>query len=306
MTKQGRYYYDADAVRTPASPNPHPRRKDGTRQQPRGHDPNDNRSSWQDTRTIAEQAEIGTNLRSVCPISDEPLFDDSPYTEPAPEPVATHKMPDNWDTGPGAHGRVHRDGRQKGERRDRQRGASRRHAGFSDRWDLMTLNEQQAAGGNLRSVWPIATRPFTGAHFATFPPQLARIPILAGTSEHGVCAACAAPWQRITEVTYDNPANRTTNGPRSIEHRDVTAGFEQRLERRSDTVGWEPTCDCHCPDTVPATVLDPFGGAGTVGLIADQLGRDSILCEISTEYAELTAERIRTDAPLFAEVELSL
>ncbi len=50
------------------------------------------------------------------------------------------------------------------------------------------------------------------------------------------------------------------------------------------------------------TVLDPFGGAGTTGLVADRLGRDSILIELNPEYAELARRRITDDAPLFVEV----
>lgn len=50
------------------------------------------------------------------------------------------------------------------------------------------------------------------------------------------------------------------------------------------------------------TVLDPFGGAGTTGLVAGRLGRNAILIEINPEYAEISRRRIRDDAPLFAEV----
>ena len=50
-------------------------------------------------------------------------------------------------------------------------------------------------------------------------------------------------------------------------------------------------------------MLDPFGGAGTVGLVAQRLGRDSILIEISPEYAEMSRRRINDDMPLFAQIE---
>lgn len=95
------------------------------------------------------------------------------------------KMPDGWDTGPGSHGSFHRDGREKGKRSDKQRGHSRRHAGFNDRWDSMSKEEQASMGRNKRSVWNIATRPFPGAHFATFPPDLVKPCILAGCPEGG-------------------------------------------------------------------------------------------------------------------------
>ncbi len=50
------------------------------------------------------------------------------------------------------------------------------------------------------------------------------------------------------------------------------------------------------------TVLDPFGGAGTTGLVADRLGRDATLVELNPSYAELARQRISDDSPLFAEL----
>jgi DNA modification methylase len=49
-------------------------------------------------------------------------------------------------------------------------------------------------------------------------------------------------------------------------------------------------------------VLDPFGGAGTTGLVADQLGRDATLIELNPTYAAMARARIADYAPLFAEV----
>ena len=45
-------------------------------------------------------------------------------------------------------------------------------------------------------------------------------------------------------------------------------------------------------------VLDPFGGAGTVGLLAHRLKRDATLIELSPRYAEMARKRITDDAPL--------
>jgi len=68
-----------------------------------------------------------------------------------------------------------------GKYQDKQRGHSRRHAGFNDRWDAMTKEEQCGALRNKRSVWEIATKPYPEAHFATFPPVLIEPCILAGS-----------------------------------------------------------------------------------------------------------------------------
>jgi DNA modification methylase len=62
----------------------------------------------------------------------------------------------------------------------------------------------------------------------------------------------------------------------------------------------EPCILAGCPSG--GTVLDPFGGAGTTGLVADRLQRDAILIELNPEYAEIARRRIAGDAPLFAEV----
>jgi DNA modification methylase len=88
-------------------------------------------------------------------------------------------------------------------------------------------------GRNARDVWTIATQPFSGAHFATMPPDLAERCIKAGSK----------------------PGDH---------------------------------------------VLDPFGGAGTTGLVADRLGRCATLCELNPEYARIARDRIMGDAPLLA------
>lgn len=51
------------------------------------------------------------------------------------------------------------------------------------------------------------------------------------------------------------------------------------------------------------TVLDPFGGAGTTGLVADRLQRNAVLIELNPQYAQMARDRITGDAPLFAEVQ---
>ena len=63
----------------------------------------------------------------------------------------------------------------------------------------------------------------------------------------------------------------------------------------------EPCIKAGCP--VGGTVLDPFGGAGTTGLVADRLQRDAILIELNPEYAQMARERIVNDSPLFASVQ---
>jgi DNA modification methylase len=96
-------------------------------------------------------------------------------------------------------------------------------------------NDPDQITRNKRSVWTVTTKPFSGAHFATFPPDLIEPCILAGAPAGG-------------------------------------------------------------------TVLDPFGGAGTTGLVADRHNRNAVLIELNPTYADMARERIRGDAPLFSEV----
>lgn len=91
---------------------------------------------------------------------------------------------------------------------------------------------------NARNVWTIATQPYSGAHFATMPPELAERCIKAGSK----------------------PGD---------------------------------------------TVLDPFGGGGTTGLVANRLGRSAVLCELNPDYVRLAFERIVADAPLLNTVEVT-
>jgi DNA modification methylase len=55
-----------------------------------------------------------------------------------------------------------------------------------------------------------------------------------------------------------------------------------------------------CP--AGGVVLDPFGGAGTVGLVANRTGRSAVLLELNPEYAALSQRRIEDDGPLLADV----
>ncbi len=121
-------------------------------------------------------------------------------------------------------------------RSDKQRGHTRRHDGFNDRWDAMERSDQCAGGANLKSVWWLAPAQFRDSHFATMPESLAEICVLGG-----------------------------------------------------------------CP--TGGTVLDPFGGAGTTGLVADRLQRNAILIELNPEYAGIAQRRLDQDGGMFAQVQ---
>lgn len=177
--------------------------------------------------------------------------------------------------------------------------------------DQATRTYTEIKGANARNVWTIATQPFSGAHFATMPPDLAERCVLAGTSEQGCCPHCGAPWERISRrldqgwdgSKYGDRVQAAANGARKGGTARSTLGSSNgRLVGKRTTTGWRPTCACpeHAP--IPCTVLDPFGGAGTTGLVANRLNRNAILIELNPQYAQLSRERIAGDAPLLTEV----
>lgn len=171
--------------------------------------------------------------------------------------------------------------------------ASRNDADANSRFALMTAN-----GRNRRSVWTVTTKPYSGAHFATFPPDLIEPCILAGTSAHGCCAECGAPWVRVVERAAATPGqqpgyNRDC-GARN--DGDRAGGW---VDMKSETVGWEPTCACNA-DVVPCTVLDPFNGSGATGAVSLKHGRHYIGLELNPDYIELAHSRITQAQPMLA------
>ncbi|MCA9711960.1 MAG: site-specific DNA-methyltransferase, partial [Myxococcales bacterium] len=164
---------------------------------------------------------------------------------------------------------------------------------------------QNPSGRNPRNVWSITTRPYSGAHFATMPPDLAERCIKAATSAKGVCPACGAQWAPVVERVPVKAERERNVGGRMDGFTRMPGGQAEWDARPGRTVlGHRPTCNCPPADPIPATVLDPFGGAGTTALVADRLGRDAIICELNADYSELARARVAADAPMFAAVEV--
>jgi hypothetical protein len=183
------------------------------------------------------------------------------------------KAPDGWDTGPGAHGTIHRGGRQKGQ-----------------------PTAAIVTGANRRSVWSdISREPYGGAHFATFPSDLPRICIQASTSEKGVCSECGSQWARVvgetshTGRTYARgEMDADWRAPGSPQH---TGSGSGALSVSQETTGWRATCRCNV-DVIPATVLDPFAGTFTTGVAAQKLGRRAVGTDISEAYLAQAVKRL--------------
>ena len=149
-------------------------------------------------------------------------------------------------------------------------------------------------GANPRNVWLINTKPFKGAHYATFPPELVRLPILAGTSEKGHCPKCGARWERVMESTRfrrcelpkDDPRHRPNdyNGAYGEINGRADAGYTD-----TTSIGWQSTCDCGL-EPVPDIVLDPFCGSGTTLMVAKEMGRQAIGLDLSFQYLDTIAK----------------
>jgi DNA modification methylase len=182
--------------------------------------------------------------------------------------------------------------------------------GFAGREAFRAVVERR----NKRTVWTLATHAYRGAHFATYPPELVRPCILAGTSARGCCAQCGAPWERITEKGavleewkkrcgadrmgyYRGLATKKFGAARAQDASAVKARILAGM-REVRTVGWRPACACKSSEPIPCTVLDPFAGSGTTGQVALQLGRRALLIELNPDYAALIRDRCTTTPAL--------
>ena len=156
LTKSAKYWYDAEAVRNPPS------------------ESFLNDSRWKTGLTPENEK----NKKGYADAG-------------AQNPKQVHRMFDKqrgWHGGgkqmPGDGQKTFGEGRGnyglRSQLTDKQRGHSRRHAGFNDRWDQMTKEEQMRFGSNMRNYWVLGPEPFKGDHFATFPTEVPCKCILAG------------------------------------------------------------------------------------------------------------------------------
>ena len=54
---------------------------------------------------------------------------------------------------------------------------------------------------------------------------------------------------------------------------------------------------------MPCTVLDPFTGSGTTGVVAVRHGRSFVGIELNPDYAAMARRRITAEAPLFVQAQ---
>ncbi len=152
-----------------------------------------------------------------------------------------------------------------------------------DRSDDGSWGREETA--NKRDVWVVPTQGYRGAHFAVFSPKLIEPCILAGTSEHGCCAECRKPYERVVVKTGEVKTEPNEDRDRSFEwSRNGKTGSLDGVHPRRDTVGWRKMCGCLTDEVMPCIVLDPFVGSGTTVATAMQLGRAGIGIDLSETY----------------------
>lgn len=180
-------------------------------------------------------------------------------------------------------------------------------------YDHTAVREEAAEPGkdrNRRSVWHIASHPspvIDGVkHTSTFPLELARLCVAAGSSERGACPDCGAPWVRRLSKAKGGSTGKSWHPHEN----DAVNGNCKKTSSKDyvppKTIGWKPSCDCpNRRSPVPALVLDPFSGLATTGEVCLKWGRDYIGVEKDRKIAKASEKRLRAFEqsnlmPLFA------
>lgn len=122
----------------------------------------------------------------------------------------------------------------------------------------------------------------------------------------------ASSVARLSQPNIDNQAGSMRVPGKTNGAMKAVGGEDGLRNKRSVwTVATQPFRDAHFATFPPAliepcilagcpiggTVLDPFGGSGTTGLVADRLQRSALLIELNPGYAEMSRRRIDGDIP---------
>lgn len=158
-------------------------------------------------------------------------------------------------------------------------------------------------GANVRNVWSMVPEQIRDAHFAPMPVELARRCIALATSDYGVCEACGSPFLRdieriLVENKWRGRSRKWTRMAKEtglLPEKTSEASLANGKTWEKITRGWKPQCECGSA-IKPATVLDPFSGAGTTALAAMRLNRNAIGIDLLEEYNQIARKRIEKDA----------
>jgi DNA modification methylase len=151
---------------------------------------------------------------------------------------------------------------------------------------------------NKRSVWTITTKPYKEAHFATFPTELIEPCVLAGCPEK-VCVDCGKPYKRVMQKPKQLEIER--NKRSGLDDRKVGEVLDKyNRENPPIDLGLQKQCDCETNETKGGTVLDPFGGSGTTGVVASKHNRNAVLCELNEGYIDIAEKRLNDGFDMFS------
>jgi site-specific DNA-methyltransferase (adenine-specific) len=85
--------------------------------------------------------------------------------------------------------------------------------------------------------------------------------------------------------------------PPALVRRPLLATCPERVCARCGAAWRDAQSACNCAAaTVPGLVLDPFFGTGTVGVVAQELGRDWLGIELNPAFVRLAEQRLRQSA----------
>jgi DNA modification methylase len=157
-----------------------------------------------------------------------------------------------------------------------------------------------ALGSLPGSVWTIPTQPLTVPpeldvdHFAAFPMEWPRR-IIQGWSPAGICVDCGEGRRPVSasEKVTSRPGFNVRDQRMPGRHASGNQGREGRAGDYLTTLtGYACACAAPTAPTRPAVVLDPFGGTGTVALMARVLGRRAHHVDLSADYCRLARWRV--------------
>jgi len=167
------------------------------------------------------------------------------------------------------------------------------------------VNRGELTGANRPNVWFINLEPSSLPHYAAFPTTLVSSCLLAGCPRY-ICKKCGRPRRRITDKNYlptrlglntGKGKSGTDSDPnKSLHQRDIS---RYRMQIQYKTLGWTD-CDCNAGYD-SGVVMDIFAGTGTVGVVAEQMGFNSIQIDLNKEYCEIAYQRLK---PLVAQTKL--
>jgi DNA modification methylase len=180
--------------------------------------------------------------------------------------------------------------------------AARARTGHRDAGKVGGDGASNPNGAPPLDYWVIPTQPYSGSHYAVYPPALCERPIKS-MAPAKVCTVCGEPSRRITERSPDYAAAREQIGRfNNRGHGDGVSGSRSVLTKAAGrdiacaenvTTGWS---ECECPDDGakwrPGVVLDPFAGSGTTLMVANELERDAIGFDLDERNASLARDRV--------------